>query len=309
MGTPARIFLLSFLLANAFSVAKAAFPDLGVGVRPMGMGGAYIGVANDANAPLWNPAGMTQLANRELTATYSTLYAGLNAQLFTGETDHLGYHFLSYAQPIRSAGGVLAASWLFFDSAFYDEQTYLLSYAKRITPRISGGIGAKVLRVGIASNAYTQADPDLANVALARTAATVDLSLLYFLSERVQMGVTGENLLPADVGILGTEDVPMQWGIGFAHHSGDMLQVIDFVLRDRRVNDHRDVSVRVGIEGWLLQRQVGLRAGYNVRSITLGASYRYGGKEQAQLDYAFIYPLGSIVDTLGSHRIGLSIRF
>jgi len=309
MRISAPAFFAVLFLANALSGADAAFPDLGVGVRPMGMGGAYIGLANDANAPLWNASGMTQLTKRELIAAYSTLYAGLNAQLFTGETDSLGYHYLSYAHPLRTFAGVLAASWLFFDSAFYDEQTYVLSYAKRITPQISGGIGAKVLRVGIASNVYTQVDPDLTNARLARTTTTVDLSVLYALSDRVRMGVIGENLLPADVGILHTNEVPMKWGIGFAHHSESTVQVIDFVLRDRRVNDHRDVSVRVGIEGWLFQRQVGLRAGYNVRSITLGASYRYGGKEQAQLDYAFIYPLGSIVDTLGSHRIGLSIRF
>ena len=112
------LLLLTLLLFNTFPLVFASFPDLGAGVRPMGMGGGYIGVANDANAPLWNPAGMIQLTRRELTATYSTLYAGLNAQLFTGETDSLGYHFVSYVQPIRLHTDVVAISALFFDSAF-----------------------------------------------------------------------------------------------------------------------------------------------------------------------------------------------
>ena len=309
MKPRATFFLLSFILSSGPAVAHAAFPDLGAGVRPMGMGGAYIAVAEDASAPLWNSAGLTQLRQRELTATYSALYVGLNAQLFTGETDQLGYHFVSYAHPIRTTKDVIAAGWLFFDSAFYDEQTYVFTYAKRLTGQVSAGVNAKVLRARIASNAYTRADPDLANASLTRTGATIDLSLLYALSDHVQIGVSGENLLPAEIGILQTEDLPMKWGVGVAHRSENSLQVIDFVWRDRRINSKRDVNVRLGFERWFFQHQVGVRAGYNVRTITMGASYRYGKRTQAQLDYAFLFPLGSIVDTFGSHRFGLSVRF
>ena len=86
-------------------------------------------------------------------------------------------------------------------------------------------------------------------------------------------------------------------------------KVIDFVLRARRLNGDRDFSVRLGVEQWLFQQRVGIRAGYNNRAVTVGASYRYGGNDLLQLDYAFIYPINTIVDTLGSHRIGLSARF
>ncbi len=36
------------------------------GARPMGMGGAFTAVADDANAPYWNPAGLA--LNPEVTA-------------------------------------------------------------------------------------------------------------------------------------------------------------------------------------------------------------------------------------------------
>jgi len=41
--------------------AQARFNDLGVGARAMGMGRAFVAVANDATAMFWNAAGMTQL--------------------------------------------------------------------------------------------------------------------------------------------------------------------------------------------------------------------------------------------------------
>jgi len=303
------LFFFGFIFSYPLFLVHASFPDLGVSVRPMGMGGAYIGVAEDASAPLWNPAGLIQIRQRELITTYSALYVGLNAQLFTGAEDRLGYHFVSYAHPIRTSKDVVAVSWLFFDSAFYDEQTYVFTYAKRLTPQLSGGVGTKILHVSIASNEYTRADPDLANAPLAQTGATIDLSLLYALSDRVQIGISGENLLPTEIGILQTEDLPMKWGVGVAHRTENWVRVIDFVWRDQRVNAKQDINIRLGIERWLFQRQVGIRAGYNVRTITVGASYRYGKRTQAQLDYAFLFPIGSISDTFGSHRVGLSVRF
>ena len=314
-----RFLFVGIFLFHLLTPAYGAFPDLGAGARPMGMGGAYIGLANDANAPVWNLAGLTQLTQSELMATFVSLYTGLNAQLFNGEIDQLGYHFVSYVQPIGASSDentalahskdVIAASGLFFDSALYDEQTYILSYAKRLTPQISGGIGAKILRVGVVDNEYTRVHQLLSNASLARTSTTVDFGLQYALSDKVQFGVIGESLLPANTGILQTEDLPIKWGIGVAHRSGNSSQLLDLVLRDRRVNGKRDINVRMGAEHWLFQRQVGVRIGYNVRNVTLGASYRYGSRMQAQLDYAFIFPIGSIVDTLGSHRVGLAVRF
>lgn len=42
----------------------------GVGVRAMGMGGAFAGVANDFTAIYWNPAGLAQMSNREVRVSF-----------------------------------------------------------------------------------------------------------------------------------------------------------------------------------------------------------------------------------------------
>lgn len=41
-----------------------------VGARPLGMGGAFIGLANDVNAVYWNPAGLAQINKYQMTYTY-----------------------------------------------------------------------------------------------------------------------------------------------------------------------------------------------------------------------------------------------
>ena len=42
----------------------------GLGVRAMGMGGAYIAIADDFTATFWNPAGLTQIKNKAVYAAF-----------------------------------------------------------------------------------------------------------------------------------------------------------------------------------------------------------------------------------------------
>ena len=49
--------------------------QLFVGTRPLGMGGAFIAVADDGNTITWNPAGLPRLRRKEFTSSYADLYA------------------------------------------------------------------------------------------------------------------------------------------------------------------------------------------------------------------------------------------
>ena len=64
------IFLGGGLLVNAVSAGDrltnrgttaASFLEVGIGARSMGMGGAYVAVAQDAIAMYWNPAGLSRI--------------------------------------------------------------------------------------------------------------------------------------------------------------------------------------------------------------------------------------------------------
>jgi len=274
----------------------------------MGMGGAYTGVADDANAPLWNTAGLTQLSKSELTAMYSFLYPGLNLQLYTGETDRLGYHFLCFAQPLRRNVDVFAVSCLLFNSGFYDEKILTLSYARSLIyteSLLSAGINIKILNFSIALNDYTTG-----LTTLSKTDATLDFSLFYKPAKRFRLGATAENVRAANIGLVEDEEIPFKLAIGLAYQEGNTSQLMSVAYRQGKLNDHRDLNLRLGIEHWIFNQQIGIRAGYNIRNITTGASYRYKRKKhEFQLDYAFIYPLASIVNTIGSHRFALSAKF
>jgi hypothetical protein len=293
------------------------FPNLGAGARPMGMGGAYTGLADDANAPFFNPAGLTQLVKRELTAMYSMLYVGLEPILYTAETDRLGYNLVSFVQPLRQNTDAMAVSWLSFNSTFYDENTFTLSYARCLyffhrrtkVTSLSAGFNIKILNIGIETNEYTKLDSDLSTRGLSKSDATLDFSLLLGVTPKMNLGLIAENIRPVDMGIIQQEEVPLRLTAGLSYREGNTLQLIDVSWRNKLLNGRKEVNLKLGIEHWLL-RQACIRAGYNIKSISTGASYRYGySKYEMQLDYAFIYPLSSLVNTFGTHRFALSVRF
>ncbi|MCK5503984.1 MAG: outer membrane protein transport protein, partial [Thermodesulfovibrionia bacterium] len=63
-------YLLSASIVQAVDVSSSLNP-VGSGARAAGMGGAFIGVADDATAASWNPAGLIQLERPEISVVYS----------------------------------------------------------------------------------------------------------------------------------------------------------------------------------------------------------------------------------------------
>lgn len=70
----ASCLLLSLLPGAAFAAAGStgiASLKLGVGARAMGLGGAYVALADDPTATYWNAAGLAGLRNTEVTAMHN----------------------------------------------------------------------------------------------------------------------------------------------------------------------------------------------------------------------------------------------
>ncbi len=59
-------------------VGTGALFDVGMGARALGMGGAFVAVADDANAIYYNPAGLALIEGRKATSLYSTLMGAGN---------------------------------------------------------------------------------------------------------------------------------------------------------------------------------------------------------------------------------------
>jgi long-subunit fatty acid transport protein len=64
------LLILSQVHAQQVEIASSLNP-VGSGARATGMGGAFIGVADDATAASWNPAGLIQLEKPEISFVYS----------------------------------------------------------------------------------------------------------------------------------------------------------------------------------------------------------------------------------------------
>lgn len=93
-----RVLLLLLLMlplaarAQDLSGIPAAWVDIGLGVRPLGMGGAYTALAEDENATRWNPAA---LAVQKRFSTGFTYAKQLNL---------VPYNYLAGSLPLRRMG-------------------------------------------------------------------------------------------------------------------------------------------------------------------------------------------------------------
>ena len=65
---------------EAAGTTAAAFLKVDSGTRPMAMGGAFTGLANDINTLFWNPAGLTSIEFREFSAMQNFSVADINSQ-------------------------------------------------------------------------------------------------------------------------------------------------------------------------------------------------------------------------------------
>src|SRR6185369_3666606 len=100
------------------------------GARPTALGGAYIALADDAEAILWNPAGLTALRDVQVTASHLSYFGDVNDE------------FLAFAQPIYSLGAT------FTDFDFSMQLASAIDFLKYF----SGGASYKILRQGYAGN-------------------------------------------------------------------------------------------------------------------------------------------------------------
>mgnify|MGYP000010413179 FL=1 len=98
------LLLLTFLsvIGNAQIVRKYSneFLNIGAGARGLAMGGAVISNQNDVYAPMWNPAGLTEV-ERDWQG------AAMHAEYFESIAK---YDYISFAKALDSKDGVLGIS-------------------------------------------------------------------------------------------------------------------------------------------------------------------------------------------------------
>ncbi len=91
------VLILSLLPAqnvNKTGTTAANFLKIGVGSRAIGMGGAFVALANDASAMFWNPGGIARLERSELLVNHTRWLADI------------GFTYIGYVLPVPRMGTI-----------------------------------------------------------------------------------------------------------------------------------------------------------------------------------------------------------
>jgi len=310
------VLILVLAFTWNFPSAFAQFEDLGVGARGIGMGNAFIGLADDGYSIYYNPAGLARIDWKELVLDYGKLYWGLD------DNSNLGQSFVGYAQSVKRLG-TFGVGWLNFAlTRYYREDTLTLSYGKRVLDSkgssLAAGLNLKGLYKGFKKTLYTEnatnldtgelkggRDPVFEN-GYSRTGFSTDLGLLYDLGRHHSFALTLNDINQPDMGLAAKDRISLATKLGYAYRSTNFNMVSDITFKGR------DITISAGTEKWFMGKSLAVRGGLGIGAreyacLSLGASYRYS--RIFQFDYSFVYPLTGISSFYGSHRFSLTLRF
>jgi hypothetical protein len=296
---------LSLLITNV----QAAFDNYGWGVRPMGMGGAFSSVADDANAPLFNPAGIAQLEKKEAAFNSSKLFTGL-------EGVDIGLNYFSVIYPVNETVGSFGLTWSnLYAPALYREDTVNLAYGRQIV-RTSGfqllaGANLKYLRHEYTLDERTINDAVFKNATAAGN-MTFDLGVMTnFENAGLSFALVSKNITNPDLGLQSADRVDNEnvFGASYYNEVLPFVKLPCFTLATDVVNTNKDFDYRIGAETVVLDKRLGIRLGGSPEELTTGFGYRINLKSGADItfDYALALPL-QVQNTSGSHRIGVVLR-
>lgn len=263
-----------------------AFLSWGAGARSLGMGKAFVSIADDASATYWNPAGLAQIDRKEITALHAILWADTM------------YDFISYVHPITGIGTVGGSITRLYSGKFdgrdennisthefSDSQTALgASYGKQIVD---------VLALGASIKYVTHNLDDHKNGNF-----TIDIGAMYKspMVEHLQVGLNLRNLIGMRTGADTEDKLPLTLRFGFNYKLlRDKLALVIDLEKSRA-----PLSYHFGTEYWAFQ-YLAVRFGIDPEEFTLGFGIRY---RDYGLDYAF-----ATHDLGGSHRLSASWKF
>ena len=302
------LLLLTIMVALAQKV-QAAFVDTYWGVRALGMGGAFTAVADDANAPLYNIAGISFAAQKEVTLMGSRLFSGIDGV-------EIGANYLGYVHPIGLEYGTVSFAWSSTSTpGLRREDTFNLGYARGLNDlisldkelvEISAGLNLKYLMQEVK---FDEEDKDLS---ASKGAMTADIGLLALFSNGIGIGYSSKYLLPADIGYEEKDEVKNVNVLGLSYYNEQLpyLKIPYFTIAMDIIFRDNETSIRVGIESYVLDGKLALRLGGREEAFDIGFGYEFAFANETKLliDYALELPF-EVEESYGSHFISLSFKF
>ena len=290
----------------------AAFLEVGIGERAIGLGQAFTAVADDASAGYWNPAGLVYVDGRVLLShqPLSLDRQHLSISFALSIRDELGFGLTMFHAGVdditaRDATGMPMGD---IDDA---NNAYLVSVGRAIGQRLAVGVSMKVIRQQITA-------PVGSRSTLGEGKANgVDLGMRYRLGEHTVLAAVVRNLKTelnwkVDRGnqrTSSTKDaMPTTLAVGASHRPLPQLLVTADLVRN-----NLDTVVNAGAE-WQVSPVLALRSGLHAvggsatdaGSFTAGLTLRPMRQDALQFHYAFATdPVG----TGGRTALGIEVIF
>lgn len=274
--------------------AGGQFLKIGVGARPIGMGGAYTALSDDAGSVYWNPAGLTRFDGVRLSLMHNKWIQGVNYEFLglayadSGASAFaFGLSFLWMGEiPVTTFSDPLGASGATFTA---NDLSFVFSYAYQPAEYLSLGGTLKRIR------------SEIADITASTTA--LDLGAILFTPiEGATLGATLQNMGGRLKFVTDGDKLPFIYKVGAAYTYRRMLTLSADVGKPI---DNR-AYVNAGGE-FVLLNTLALRGGYNSSNeldhgFTGGAGVRI---RYISVDYAYV-PYGILGNT---HRISASFAF
>ena len=282
------------------------FLQLGFGARALGMGGAFVAVADDATGGFFNPAGLVQITKRTFGAFYRKMT--LDRRL----------SYVVYNQPVRDEA-TIALAWINAGVANvmgrdgdgnptgeisnYQNAVQML-FGRKIIEQFSVGLTIEYIQFNLANiSAY---GVGFGVSAMGRPTPELRLGVAVENLGMKYSWASGDYWTRHDPNLLGTsveEDFPFNVRMGASY-----LFWEDKILFSSEIekNEKQKEKIHLGVEGWALENVAG-RIGYDRGSLTFGLGWRQDIQSATLgFDYAFV---ASRVDDDADHLISLQFEF
>ena len=309
------------VFAQEVSTIPGSFVDVGFGTRPVAMGYAFVGLADDENATYWNPAGLTKVDGFQV---------GLS------QLDHWGlvtYNYAAITIPSFGQNQALGVAVISSGDDMMSELSVHAGYGFRLR-FVSIGASVKYRRASFGKNSLSESmsevfDPEEITIGMGQQVTGnanglgLDLGLLVHINESVQIGMIARDykapMLWSSAALESTiystkgdyaEDLPMELLFGLSGKIGNELTVVaDYAPA---LEYDRTTWVRAGFEKRLAKIFMirgGTEQGINNiedDKITLGTGLDISIQQALRIKADFTYVKDPIKD---SQRFSFSIHF
>ena len=238
------------------------------------------------------------------------------ARLHVGLSDEtsITQNLISYAYS-RPTHGALGFLWKRLNAGGLYLENYLLvglsksyDFGTKEKRRISLGGAVKLLNWDTAPT--IGADGAVVEDLPGRSRLAFDVGMIFRPSPNIPIALSLQNLNTPDIATvksISTENLPLQVMLGMGIVAKNFTWGMDLVFRDS------EVDVKVGIESQFYDESLILRGGFRLENLAWGTNLTLGGGYRAfrnlRIDYGFLFPIGGIRDTAGSHRFSVVYDF